>query len=253
MASPSFIYPGLMPNPVAFVDPLPSQWRITFKVDEYAYEVEENQLRYGLRVPCCRAIFHCEEAGNPGHQAYMVVYMQIPFTGTEFTSPDLRAQQASSDIPNSALNDCACYQRLKDIGSEHTPILIGSKVESQGRDGWVPGGYLFYLAFTKVPGVRLLSGAIGEGLFYTLPNPQKDKIRAAFKTAYSSFAQYGVRPSWDARTRLFWDSESGKLHFQGPFELTTGPWEWDSYLWKHWSLDEDHVNRRRATMRYMAM
>ncbi|KAF7626695.1 hypothetical protein F9C07_1934447 [Aspergillus flavus] len=241
MASPSFIYPSLMLNPVSLVDPFPSQWRITAKVNEYAYEMEENELEYGFRVPCFRAKFHCEEVGNPGHQAYMVLYMQIPFTGTEYISPDMRTQQASSDLPDVALEEFKCYQTLKDIHCEHTPTLIGSSKEAQGPDGWVPGGYLFYFAFTKVPGVRLKSGVIGKGLFYTLPLPQRDQIREAFKVAYTSFSRTGVRPQWVAQDSLFWDDTTGKVYIAGPFQLTTSPGEWEPRLWKHWFLDEGRI------------
>ena len=67
MASPSFLFPSLVLHPIAFVDPSPSQWRLTSKVEKYAYAMEEGEMKCGLRVPCTRALFHCEEVGNPGH------------------------------------------------------------------------------------------------------------------------------------------------------------------------------------------
>ncbi|OGM47927.1 hypothetical protein ABOM_002739 [Aspergillus bombycis] len=248
MTSPSFILPSLLLNPIAFVDPFPSQWRLTSRLDEYSFDMKEGETKYGLRVPYTRALFGCEEVGNPGHKGYVLLYMQIPFEGTEFAAPDVRAHQASLDLPYSALDQYTCYQTLKNIGSEHTPTLIGSKKESQGQDSWVPGGYLFYIAFSKVPGVRILSGVIGEGLFYTLPLSKRDQIREAFKVAYTSFAKSGVLPSWDAQRELYWDEHTGKLYIAGPFERSTDAWEWDPDLWEFWFLDEGEVTKAKSTM-----
>ncbi|KAB8259304.1 hypothetical protein BDV32DRAFT_150629 [Aspergillus pseudonomiae] len=150
--------------------------------------------------------------------------MQIPFRGTEFASPEVRARQASLDLPSAALEHYTCCQTLKDIGSEHTPTLIGSKKKAQGQDSWAPGGYLFYIAFSKVPGVRIQLGVIG------------------------ALAKSGVLPSWYAQGELYWDERTGKLYIAGPFELSTDPWEWEADLWEDWYLDEGEVTQKKSVM-----
>ena len=47
------------------------------------------------------------------------------------------------------------YKQLRQGGCKTMPSLVNYKIEKQGTDGLVPGGYLVFLLLEQVPGIQL--------------------------------------------------------------------------------------------------
>jgi hypothetical protein len=57
--------------------------------------------------------------------------------------------------------------------------VLGVKEEKQDDYGLVPGGYIHYVLWNKLPGTRL-----NDAKFWSLHNSERDLIRKAFIHAY---------------------------------------------------------------------
>ena len=112
--------------------------------------------------------------------------MQIPFEGSEFEPPAIRAVQASQELPWHAEAELKALQRLLAIGSLHTPKLPASKHETQPNDGMVPGGFIFFLVFSEMPGIALArkDQPRKESLYWAQSSSTRSVIRQAFKNAW---------------------------------------------------------------------
>lgn len=76
--------------------------------------------------------------------------------------------------------EVTAYRRFGRNGAQHMPKSLGYKLEFQTQDSiLVPGGYVEYTLWEKLPGVRLNSYA-----FWGLDAQERDNIINAVKTAY---------------------------------------------------------------------
>ncbi|RAH70487.1 uncharacterized protein BO66DRAFT_391668 [Aspergillus aculeatinus CBS 121060] len=194
----------------------------------------------------------CRDTAS-GAPAMVQMYVQIPVTGTEWQPPSQRARQAVDVVCPRARKCMDAHGKLRDIHCEHAPALIGSRQTTQGPGGWVPGGYVLYIALTTVREedggmVALSTGVIGEGAFYEMSPDEREQVRLAFKAAFTSFGRHQIVPStmW-VPSQLFWDPVKQKIFFVGDFKRTEREWEWDGEEFRRWRISEEAYER---AMRY---
>lgn len=105
--------------------------------------------------------------------------MQIPLVGTEFVSADERAQQATTYEPV----ELRALRDMTNMGSLNTPQLLDSSFQTQDSNGLVPGGFLIFLVWQIVPGLRL-GDNLGAEAFWALEQKERSDIQAAFPYEY---------------------------------------------------------------------
>jgi hypothetical protein len=94
-------------------------------------------------------------------------------------SSEKRALQAKKNLDSIAEGELGALTRLASIGYKYAPTILGKKQGTQPDSGLVPGGYILYLAMTRLHGKPL-----SEDKFWNLPRDSRDFVREAFKTAY---------------------------------------------------------------------
>jgi hypothetical protein len=183
---------------ITFTEPTYSVWTLVTKIEEDNYQSPAANLGTSMAW----ALFACRNPHNHGEEALVRIHMQIPNLGTEF---DQRARQAKPELESIAEGELSALTRLTNIGAQHAPIIIGKQQGVQSDNEMVPGGYILYLAMTKLRGRRLSDGIIGESLFWRLPLATRDLIREAFKIAYQYVRTlYIVQISIDFADTLFY-------------------------------------------------
>ncbi|CAG8892911.1 unnamed protein product [Penicillium egyptiacum] len=151
--------------------------------------------------------FLCHRVGALPESAFMRIYCQVPIEETEFLSPEARAKQA---VPPYQHEEAMALKRFKEGGCTVVPELLGYSETVQSKDGLVPGGYIIYLVWDKVPGVSL-SG----GLFWSFESPKRELIRRKFRAAYEILRSFGYLSMIKTPAKLIWDKESAQLHISG--------------------------------------
>ncbi|KAJ9320086.1 hypothetical protein DTO027B5_8855 [Paecilomyces variotii] len=101
------------------------------------------------------------------------------------------------------------YRDLTEKGSSHTPKLLGYKTDKQDRSGLVPGGFIIWLVWEIVPGLRLGDGN-GADPFWALEVYEREQVRLAFLEALPNLHENGWFPTQT-------------LYFIGPFEKAGNP------------------------------
>lgn len=108
----------------------------------------------------------------------MRIYLQVPHRTTEIDDADTRSRQATTYTPP----ELTALLDLTQKGSSNTPKLIGYKTGSQDRSGLVPGGFIIWLVWEIVPGLRL-GDRYGADPFWGLESYEREQVRAAFMEA----------------------------------------------------------------------
>lgn len=115
---------------------------------------EDTKLRSGRGFAAGK--FLCYATEDPAKTpAFMRIYAQLPIAGTEWSSPNARRLQAATK----SINELVVMKRLKKMGCRVVPDLLGYQEDKQGPDDFVPGGFITYLVWQKVPGESLEYGA----------------------------------------------------------------------------------------------
>ena len=91
---------------------------------------------------------------------------------------DARGEQAASWIPQ----ELASLLDLTEKGSSVTPKLLGHKTGTQDRSALVPGGFIIWLVWEILPGLRL-SDSDGAGPFWGLESYEREQVRVSFLNA----------------------------------------------------------------------
>ncbi|KAJ5915923.1 hypothetical protein N7454_010830 [Penicillium verhagenii] len=174
---PYWFRKSIEPGTIIDIDqPVPSRWKIVQKLSEQEWQLTEAEYRRGERLSFAVTKLLCCDPKKPSTLAFMRIYLQIPYSGTEIEDADTRATQATPLIPGELLY----YQDLtaQDIGC--TPKLLGYKVSTQDNRGPVSGGFAVHLAWENVPGVRL-GNKDGSNEFWALDNAERNEIRQYFE------------------------------------------------------------------------
>ncbi|GFF31808.1 hypothetical protein IFM58399_03004 [Aspergillus lentulus] len=210
-SSPTWFRKGIDPGTIITLDqPLPSQWQIMKKLNEYNFQLDDADLRLGLWLSLASTKLLCCDPIDNTKQAFMRLYLQVPFRGTDIAVANTRASQAITLIPQELM----AYQELTKKESSNTPKLLGYQISTQDKSGPVPGGFAVWVVWELVPGLRLGS-KIGPDAFWALDGPKREEIRLSFVKALKELKGIGYLPDTSALSSLVWHQESRTLYFIG--------------------------------------
>ncbi|OOQ90521.1 hypothetical protein PEBR_04313 [Penicillium brasilianum] len=148
----------------------------------------------------------------------MRIYVQVPHRKTEMDDAVTRSRQAIKYGPPELI----AYRDLTEKGSSDTPKLLGYKIGKQDRSGLVPGGFITWLVWEIVPGLRLGDGN-GADPFWALERGERNQVRSAFQKAAPTLHEKGWFPRVCGASSLVWHRETQKLYFIGPFSMAGKP------------------------------
>ncbi|KAJ5405279.1 hypothetical protein N7465_006563 [Penicillium sp. CMV-2018d] len=210
MSSSPWFRKGIDPGTIITLDqPIPSKWKIVKKLNEYDYQLDEEQYRFGVRLSFACTKLLCCDPKDDTKLAFMRIYLQVRFRGTEMDDAQTRASQAIKHTPEELI----AYQDLTQKSS-NTPKLLGHKTTVQDKSGLVPGGFAVWLVWEMVPGLRL-GNKHGPDAFWALGDSERDQIRASFVKNYNELRELGYLPDNCALSSLVWHKMSNTLYFIG--------------------------------------
>lgn len=158
---------------------IPAQtWVIVEKLREDPWRLTRKDVSDGMGVSYTSAKFLCHPAG-PGNEtklAFMRIRQQVPIAGTEF-KPTLRASQAVEEPENKELNALKFFLIH---GCEVVPRLLGYQQSKQKEDDMVPGGFVTYIVWEKVP-----SDSFDLIKFWLRPFNEREVIRDKFRQVFT--------------------------------------------------------------------
>lgn len=136
-----------------FEYPTISTWQIQRRLSEHSHQLTMQDLEdFGPLPSSAEATFMVQQPSNPnGPLAYMRVYLQVPHHSTEFDSPEARRRQADR-CPSGELKALKFFQEER---ATMTPPLLGVSEKVQTESGPVPGGFVVFIVFEMVHGIRL--------------------------------------------------------------------------------------------------
>jgi hypothetical protein len=151
-------------------------WVIDKKLSERSQWMTQQNVADGLGLPFAAAKFLCHRKENPSKKAFMRIYLQIPVIGTQYQSPQIRRKQAAQPQAHVELTT---LKALKELRCDVVPDLLAYQEGKQDEDSMVPGGYITYVVWDKVPGESL-----SEEEFWELDLEPRQAIRDKFREAF---------------------------------------------------------------------
>ncbi|GKZ24622.1 hypothetical protein AbraIFM66951_012026 [Aspergillus brasiliensis] len=151
---------------------LQSRWRIVS-------QEEEEYVRQGSPSYACILLKVRQVGSKPPVYGNMRIYKQIPTENTIGARSEVRAKQAQAWIPF----ELKAYRQLMFKNSTFTPKLLDSMEESQDAYSLVPGGFIVWVVFQEVSGIRL-GDEVGEDTFWSMEPSVREQIRTLFKENY---------------------------------------------------------------------
>ena len=171
-----WFHKGFDPGAIISLDkPAPSRWELLEKVNEHDYQVTKEEHDDNGSRSFATARYLCCDPKTRSRKAFMRIYMQVPHRKTEMDDADTRSQQATIYHPRELI----AYLDLTEKGSTETPQLLGYKIDKQDRSGLVPGGFMIWLVWEIVPGLRL-GDSNGAEPFWALDSHEREQVRLAF-------------------------------------------------------------------------
>ncbi|KAF3392716.1 hypothetical protein F1880_008782 [Penicillium rolfsii] len=170
-------------------------------------QLPKDEVNMGAGPPRTVGLFVCHLEEEPARIAFMRVYHQIPVIRTEFASSAIRAQQAH---PGKV---CGEYESLKVLmkqGCDVVPRLLGYNEKKQEQNDLLPGGFIKYVVWEKVPGQSLTKKS-----FWSLDRPLRDHVRAKFRAAYKKLLDCGVAPQLGRISKIIYDHLTGDIRISG--------------------------------------
>ncbi|CAG8379578.1 unnamed protein product [Penicillium salamii] len=203
---------------VTFQTPTSSVWKVREKLSQHNRQREEFDPQDPEDCPSsAEATFYVQDSQSnlDGAIAYMRVYMQVPVLTTEFEPREVRRRQATC----CSHNEVAALKYFHEEGATMTLALLGIKEEVQDDDGVVPGGYIVYMVFQRVSGIKLAESQAApcpefplHMFFRRFERAERDKIREEFAKSYCPLARLNWMPIEPWADHLIWDSASEKLY-----------------------------------------
>lgn len=127
-------------------------WVIKEKLSEDVCCLTEEEVRKGCGSSKTVGKFLCSPVDDPSQIAFMRIYQQIPIAGTEDADLSTLAQQA---IPPPMCPELESFKLLKRRDCGSAPRLLGHAERVRGEQELLPGGYVQYIVWEKVPGKPL--------------------------------------------------------------------------------------------------
>ncbi|EKV09419.1 putative transposable element [Penicillium digitatum] len=97
-------------------------------------------------------IILCHPSGAQEPLGFLRVYKQIPWLGIELQKASVRAAQATGPFEPPELQ---ALKQFKQQGCNVVPELLGFQSKKQDRGDIIPGGFVTYAIWKKVPGEPL--------------------------------------------------------------------------------------------------
>ncbi|KAJ5800454.1 uncharacterized protein N7518_002522 [Penicillium psychrosexuale] len=212
------------PQPLFHTD----TWEIVEKLEENAEVADERDVADGLGPSDVAGKFLCRPAGSDAQKiAFMRIYKQIPIAGTEFQKPTIRAAQA---VESPDYIELIALKDLREQGCDAVPKLLGYHLGKQDEDDIVPGGYITYLVWEKVPG-----DSLDRKGFWSYPLSKREEIRHKFCEAYKKLVKCGYRPLMSVSSKIIYDWNTGEMHISGFSNAvridTSEEWNDRIYIW----------------------
>ncbi|KAJ5861475.1 uncharacterized protein N7529_008785 [Penicillium soppii] len=182
-------------------------WTITAKLSERAVHLVQEDVDKGVGSPMTVGRFLCHLEEDPTQVAFMRMYYQIPITGTEDADLTTLSQQIQ---PHEVCGELEAFKQLMSRGCSSVPRFLGYCEKMQGEYGLVPGGYVKYLVWEKVPGEPLT-----EEFFWSLGPLVREEIRAKFRVAYEEMLRCGIQPEQPRISKIIYDQSTGKVRISG--------------------------------------
>ncbi|KAJ5484499.1 hypothetical protein N7453_011967 [Penicillium expansum] len=154
-------------------------WVIVKKLEENPCRLTQKDVTDGMGISDTFAKFLCRPAG-PGNEtklAFMRIHQQVPIAGTEFKKTSVRAGQAVDEPGNRELIALKSFMRF---GCEVVPRLLGYQQSKQQEDDMVPGGFVTYIVWEKVPG-----DSFDHIKFWLRPFSERATIRDKFRQEWN--------------------------------------------------------------------
>lgn len=114
-----------------------SQWKIVQKLNEHDFQLTEAEYQSGCRLSFATTKLLCRDPKDHTMHAFMRIYLQVLYQGTETDDANTRASQATTIIPQ----ELVAYQELTQLSS-NTLKLVGHETTTQDQSGSVPGGFV---------------------------------------------------------------------------------------------------------------
>ncbi|KAJ5433999.1 hypothetical protein N7491_004594 [Penicillium cf. griseofulvum] len=182
-------------------------WIITEKLSERAVHLTQEDVEMGVGSPITVGKFLCHLEEDPTQIAFMRIYYQIPITGTEDANLATLAQQIQ---PYEVCGELEAFRLLMSQGCSSVPRFLGYYEKKQEEHDLVPGGYIKYLVWEKVPGEPLT-----EEFFWSLDPLVRENIRAQFRIAFEEILRCGVKPQESRISKIIYDQSTGKVRISG--------------------------------------
>jgi hypothetical protein len=155
-------------------------WIILEKLGEDSNRATKEDVDKGFGPSDTWGKFLCRPASeeDDNRRAFLRIYQQIPIAGTEAKKAAIRATQAVDTPPDHP--ELIAFQTFTKLDCDVVPRLLGYQQRRQDHDEGVPGGYITYVLWEKVPGESL---NLTE--FWRLPFADRRAIREKFRQVYT--------------------------------------------------------------------
>ncbi|KAF3014312.1 hypothetical protein E8E15_001807 [Penicillium rubens] len=189
-------------SPVDVVDVGPSRWAIVSKLQERTNILSQQDVTDGLGPAYVTEKFLCSSLDSSNTPAFMRVYKQVPIAGTEIKKASVRAAQAVKS---------------------YEPIEL---CDEQAEDDTVPGGFIAYVIWEKVPGESL-----NTQKFWGYSLSEREEIRLKSREAYKAVQAcgYGLFPGIK---KIIYHRPTQTIYlsgFSGPYRTEDTQWSDDIY------------------------
>lgn len=159
---------------------IPETWEIVEKIEEDTVTQSEQNSIGGGGPAYVAGKFLCRSSGAQGSLAFLRIYQQIPWLGTELRKPSVRAAQATGPFEPPELQ---ALKHFKQQGCNVVPELLGHQFEKQHKGDIIPGGFVTYVIWKKVPGEPL-----DFTRFWNCTFSERQNIRVKFRQIYEYVA-----------------------------------------------------------------
>ncbi|KAJ5135253.1 uncharacterized protein N7515_004531 [Penicillium bovifimosum] len=148
--------------------------------------------------------------------------MTIPITGTEDADLATLTQQIQ---PPEVCGELEAYKVLMSQYCSSVPRFLGYYEKTQGEHDLVPGGYVKYLVWEKVPGEPFTVKS-----FWSLGPLVRADIRAKFRTAFEDMLRCGVKPQESRISKIIYDQSTGNVSWPILDELQWSDTRYVAYM-----------------------
>ncbi|CAI7652726.1 unnamed protein product [Penicillium crustosum] len=188
-------------------------WVIETKLSERSQPMTQEDVNDGLGIPFAAAKFLCCPKETPTKKAFMRIYLQIPVAGTQYESRQIRQEQAAKPQPHVELTT---LKALKEFECDVVPDLLAYQEGKQSEESIVPGGYITYVVWDKVPGEPLNAEEFWEQDFKSR-QAIRNKFREAFPVllidmGIRKLKKYGYLPRMSTMSKIIYDKATGDMY-----------------------------------------